>query len=69
MTRDRHVRSCERRGVRFPPPTHPRRGQHDALDALAVRIMRKRVNWVFDADIRDFFSRLDRSWLRTMPVS
>ncbi len=42
----------------------PRRGQHDALDALAVGIRRKRVNWVFDADIRDFFSRLDRSWLR-----
>jgi RNA-directed DNA polymerase len=42
----------------------PGRGQHDALDALAVGIMRKRVNWVFDADIRDFFSRLDRSWLR-----
>src|SRR6266540_3380508 len=42
----------------------PRRGQHDALDALAVGIRRKRVNWAFDADIRDFFSRLDRSWLR-----
>jgi len=23
MTGDRHVRSCERRGVRLPPPTHP----------------------------------------------
>ena len=31
----------------------PRRGPHDALDALAVGLERKRVNWVRDADIRD----------------
>jgi RNA-directed DNA polymerase len=42
----------------------PGRSPHDALDALTVGIERKRVNWVLDADIRDFFSRLDRSWLR-----
>jgi RNA-directed DNA polymerase len=42
----------------------PGRGPHHALDALAVGIQRKKVNWVLDADIRDFFSRLDRSWLR-----
>ena len=41
----------------------PRRGPHDALDALAVGIERKRVNWVLDADIRDFFNQLDHSWL------
>ena len=41
----------------------PGRGPHDALDALAVGIERKRVNWVLDADIRDFFGNLDRSWL------
>jgi RNA-directed DNA polymerase len=33
----------------------PGRSQHDALDALWVGIMRKKVNWVLDADIRDFF--------------
>jgi RNA-directed DNA polymerase len=38
-------------------------GPHDALDALAVAITRRRVNWVLDADIRDFFSRLDHSSL------
>jgi hypothetical protein len=54
MTRDRHVRSCERRGVRFPPPTHPGRSPHDALDALSVGIGQRKVNWVLDADIRDF---------------
>jgi RNA-directed DNA polymerase len=35
------------------------RGPHEALDALSVAITRRRVNWVLDADIRDFFSRLD----------
>jgi RNA-directed DNA polymerase len=41
----------------------PGRGPHDALDALAVGIERKRVNWVLDADVRDFFGKLDHSWL------
>src|ERR1700730_2045903 len=41
----------------------PGRSQHDALDALAVGIRRRRVNWVLDADLRDFFTRLDQSWL------
>lgn len=42
----------------------PGRGQHDALDALAVGIERRKVNWVLDADVADFFTRLDHSWLR-----
>jgi hypothetical protein len=33
----------------------PRRGPHHALDALWVGLMRKEVNWVLDADVRDFF--------------
>ncbi len=41
----------------------PGRSQHDALDALAVAIKRRKVNWVLDADIRDLFGSLDRSWL------
>jgi RNA-directed DNA polymerase len=41
----------------------PGRKPHDALDALAVGIERKKVNWVLDADIRDFFGQLDRGWL------
>jgi RNA-directed DNA polymerase len=41
----------------------PGRSQHDALDALAVGITRRRVNWVLDVDIRDYFSSLDQSWL------
>jgi RNA-directed DNA polymerase len=41
----------------------PGRSQHDALDALAVAITRKKVNFVLDADISDFFTRLDQGWL------
>ena len=40
----------------------PGRGPHDALDALAAGIYRK-VSWVLDADIRDFFTSIDHSWL------
>ena len=36
----------------------PRRSQHDALDALWVGIVRKKVNWILDLDIRSFFDRL-----------
>jgi group II intron reverse transcriptase/maturase len=42
----------------------PGRKPHDALDALAVGIRSRRVNRVLDADIRDFFGQLDRTWLR-----
>src|SRR5438876_11754808 len=42
----------------------PGRGPHDAPDALSVGIWRKKGNWVLDADMRDFFGQLDRSWLR-----
>jgi RNA-directed DNA polymerase len=41
----------------------PGRGPHDALDALAVGLKQKKVNWVLDADIRDFFTSLDHRWL------
>jgi RNA-directed DNA polymerase len=41
----------------------PGRSPHDALDALSVGISRKKVSWVLDADISDFFSKLDHAWL------
>ena len=41
----------------------PGRSQHNALDALAVGILRKKVNWVLDADIRGFFDAIDHGWL------
>jgi retron-type reverse transcriptase len=36
----------------------PKRGQHDALDALCVGITTKRVNFIFDADVRSFLDPL-----------
>jgi RNA-directed DNA polymerase len=42
----------------------PGRRPHDALDALAVGITERKVNWILDADVSDFFSTLDRAWLR-----
>ncbi len=39
------------------------RSAHDALDALAYVIERRRVNCVVDADIRKFFDRVDQTWL------
>src|ERR1700676_4853665 len=39
------------------------RRQHDALDALCVGIMRKKVNWILDADIRSFFDEIRHDWL------
>ncbi len=41
----------------------PGRGQHDALDALAVGILSKKVNYILDVDIRSFFDTVDHDWL------
>ncbi len=41
----------------------PGRSAHDALDALWVGIMDKKVNWVLDADIRGFFDTINHEWL------
>jgi group II intron reverse transcriptase/maturase len=41
----------------------PGRSQHQALDYLAVGLMRGRLNWVLDADIRGFFDNIDHEWL------
>ena len=41
----------------------PKRGPHDALDALIVGISRRKVNFILDADIRSFFDEVSQSWL------
>ena len=41
----------------------PGRSQHDGLDALWVGMVRKKVNWVLDLDIRGFFDNMDHEWL------
>jgi len=38
----------------------PKRGQHDALDALVVGITSKKVNYILDADIRSFFDSVSQ---------
>jgi retron-type reverse transcriptase len=41
----------------------PKRGQHDALDASAVGIGSKRVNFILDADIASFFDAVSKEKL------
>ena len=41
----------------------PGRGPHDALDALAVAITSRKVNYILDADVRDFFGSVSQEWL------
>ena len=41
----------------------PGRSAHDALDALWVGIMGKKVSWVLDADIQGFFDTISLEWL------
>ena len=41
----------------------PGRGQHDALDALAVGITKRSVNFILDADIAGFFDTVNHDWL------
>jgi RNA-directed DNA polymerase len=40
----------------------PERSPHKALDALYVGLVRGKVNWVLDADIRSFFDRMSHEW-------
>ncbi len=41
----------------------PGRGAHDAMDALMVGLISKKVNWILDADIRSFFDSVSQDWL------
>ncbi len=41
----------------------PKRSQHDALDALIVGIASRKVNFIFDADIRSFFQEVSQEWV------
>jgi group II intron reverse transcriptase/maturase len=41
----------------------PGRGPHDALDALYVAIDQRRVSWIIDADIQNFFGAVSQEWL------
>lgn len=41
----------------------PGRSQHDAMDALSTAITSTPVNWILDADLRNFFDGLSQEWL------
>jgi RNA-directed DNA polymerase len=49
--------------VGFSYGFRPGRGQHDALDALAVGIEHRAVNWILDADIKGFFDNISHEWM------
>jgi RNA-directed DNA polymerase len=49
--------------VGFSYGFRPGRSPHRALDALAAGIVRRKVNWVLDADIRGFYDAIDHGWL------
>jgi RNA-directed DNA polymerase len=49
--------------VGFSYGFRPGRSAHNALDALTVGILRRKVNWILDADIRGFFDTINHEWL------
>jgi RNA-directed DNA polymerase len=49
--------------VGFSYGFRPGRGPHDALDALSVAISKRKVNWILDADIQNFFGSVSQTWL------
>src|ERR1700677_1463632 len=44
----------------------PGRNPHHALQALREQLVTKKVMQVFEADIRSYFTRINRQWLRKM---
>jgi RNA-directed DNA polymerase len=54
----------ERAFLGFSYGFRPKRSAHDALDALATVIIKKRTDWVLDADIRSFFDTIDHGWMK-----
>lgn len=49
--------------VGFSYGFRPKRNQHQALYALTAGIMIRRINWILDADIQNFFGKVDHEWL------
>jgi len=49
--------------VGFSYGFRPGRSQHNALDAVSVGILGRKVSWVLDADIRGYFDAIDHEWL------
>jgi RNA-directed DNA polymerase len=47
----------------FSYGARPGRNAHQALAALDQALEKRRVKWVLDADLRDFFGSLEHEWL------
>ena len=41
----------------------PNRNQHQALNAAYIAITQKKVSWILDADISQFFDQIDHDWM------
>ena len=41
----------------------PGKSAHNALDAVAVGVSTRKVNWILDADIAKFFDTIEHDWL------
>jgi retron-type reverse transcriptase len=48
--------------VGFSYGFRPQRNPHHCLEALAVGILRMKVNWMLDADIRGYFAAPGQAW-------
>jgi RNA-directed DNA polymerase len=49
--------------IGFSHGFRPGRSAHNALDAVAVGVSTRRVNWILDADIAKFFDTIEHDWL------
>jgi group II intron reverse transcriptase/maturase len=47
----------------FSYGSRPGRSPHDALDALWLGIVRSKVNWMLNIDIRGYFDAISHEWL------
>jgi group II intron reverse transcriptase/maturase len=56
----------EREFLGFSYGFRPGRSAHDALDAFAVAVNKKKLSWVLDADIRSFFDTIDHGWMQKL---
>jgi len=50
----------------FQPESYgyrPGKGAHEALKEINHMLMQKRVNWIIEADIKEFFDNIEHKWM------
>jgi len=52
--------------VSFSYGFRPGRNPHQALDALYMGVVSRKINWVLDADLSGYFDTIDHDWLVRM---